>query len=88
MCESDCARHQALWISQPYPRDVFSVIAVIGCGESRPCYMVRVIHFPPLPCNDLGQGVAMTINAFAPFRFFVQMPLFSVFPSSLSLLPM
>ena len=37
----DCAKHQVLWISQPYPGDFFSVIAVIGCRESRPCKMLR-----------------------------------------------
>ena len=52
-----------------------SVIAVIGCGESRytrPCYMLRAIHFSPLPCSDFGQGVAMIITALMLPRFFAQ----------------
>ena len=63
-----------------------SVIAVIGCGESRPCYMLRAIHFSPLPCSDLGQGLAMIVTAFTPFHFFTQTMLFSVCTSSFSLL--
>ena len=31
-CQCDCARHQVPRISQPYPGDFFSVIAVICCG--------------------------------------------------------
>ena len=33
---------------------------------------LRAIHFSPLPCSDLGQGVAMIVTAFAPPRFFAQ----------------
>ena len=94
-------RASLLWISQPYPGDFFDVIAVIGCGESRPCKMLRghsasqrvsvwgehapdsiltspPIHFNPLPCSDLGQGVAISTTAFMLPRFFVQTPIFSV----------
>ena len=74
-----------LRISQPYPGDLFSVIAVIGCRESRPCKMLRAIHFSPLPCSDLGQGVAISTTAFMLPRFFVQTHIFSVSPSSFSL---
>ena len=42
------------------------------CGESRPCYLLRAIHFPPLPCSDFGQGVAMIITALMLPRFFAQ----------------
>ena len=50
--------------------------------------MLRAIHFSPLPCSDLGQGVAISTTAFMLPRFFVQTPrLDSVFPSSLSLSP-
>ena len=34
--------------------------------------MLRAIHFSPLPCSDLGQGVATIITAFTPFHFFAQ----------------
>ena len=85
VCQCDCARHQVLRISQPYPGDFFSVIAVIGCRESRPCKMLRAIHFSPLPCSDLGQGVAISTTAFMLPRFFVQTHIFSVSPSSFSL---
>ena len=42
-------------------------------------------HFFPLPCSDLGQGVAISTTAFMLPRFFVQTPIFSVSPSSFSL---
>ena len=74
-----------LHLSQPYPGDFFSVIAVIGCRESRPCKMLRAIHLSPLPCRDLGQGVAISTTAFKLPRFFVQTHVFSVSPSSFSL---
>ena len=44
--------------------------------------MLRAIHFSPLPCSDLGQGVAISTTAFTLPRFFVQMHIFSVSPSS------
>ena len=44
--------------------------------------MLRPIHFSLLPCSDLGQGVAISTTAFILPRFFVQTPIFSVFPSS------
>ena len=37
--------------------------------------------------RDSGQGVAMSTSAVMPFRSFVQMPIFSVSPSSFSLSP-
>ena len=64
---------------------LYSVIAVIGCRESRPCKMLRAIHFSPLPCSDLGQGVAISTTALMLPRFFVQTHIFSVSPSSFSL---
>ena len=76
LCAKLKPRHR--WMSQPYPGDFFSVIAVIGCRESRPCKMLRAIHFSPLPCSDLGQGVAISTTAFMLPRFFVQTPIFSV----------
>ena len=38
------------------------------CGNSqktsaRPCKMLPPIHFSPLPCSDLGQGVAISTTA-------------------------
>ena len=45
----------------------------------------RAIHFSPLPCSDLGQGVAISTTAFMLPRFFVQTHIFSVSPSSFSL---
>jgi hypothetical protein len=33
--------------------------------------MLRAIHFSPLPCSDLGQGVAISTTAFTLPRFFV-----------------
>ena len=44
--------------------------------------MLRAIHFSPLPCSDLGQGVAISTTAFMLPRFFVQTHIFSVSPSS------
>ena len=49
--------------------------------------MLRAIHFSPLPCSNLGQGVAISTTAFMLPRFFVQTPIFSVSPSSFSLSP-
>ena len=49
--------------------------------------MLRAIHFSPLPCSDLGQGVAMIITAFMLPRFFAQTQIFSVSLSSSSLSP-
>ena len=46
---------------------------------------LRAIHFSPLPCSDLGQGVAISTTAFMLPRFFVQTHIFSVSPSSFSL---
>ena len=65
----------------------------LGCREfitiiitqSRPCKMLRAILFSPLPCSDLGQGVAIRTTAFKLSRFFVQTHIFSVSPSSFSL---
>ena len=45
----------------------------------------RAIHFSPLPCSDLGQGVAISTTAIMLPRFFVQTHVFSVSPSSFSL---
>ena len=45
------------------------------------------IHFSPLPCSVLGQGVAISTGAFMLPRFFAQTPLFSVSASSFSLWP-
>ena len=39
----------------------------------------------PLPCSDLGQGVARSTTTFMLPRFFVQTHIFSVSPSSFSL---
>ena len=50
--------------------------------------MLRAIHFSPLPCSDLGQGVAISAKAFKLPRFFVEMPSSSCFfslPRSLGL---
>ena len=47
--------------------------------------MLRAIRFSPLPCSDLGQGVAISTTAFPLPRFFVQTHIFSVSPSSFSL---
>ena len=47
--------------------------------------MLRAIHFSPLPCSDLGQGVAISTTALMLPRFFVQTHIFSVSPSSFSL---
>ena len=46
---------------------------------------IHLAHFSPLPCSDLGQGVAISTTAFMLPRFFVQTPMFSVSPSSFSL---
>ena len=46
---------------------------------------VAPIHLSPLPCSDLGQGVAISTTAFKLPRFFVQTHIFSVSPSSFSL---
>ena len=45
------------------------------------------IHFSPLPCSVLGQGVAISTTAFMLARFFAQTPLSSVSASSFSLWP-
>ena len=44
--------------------------------------MLRAIHFSPLQCSDLGQGVAISTTAFTLPRFFVQIHIFSVSPLS------
>jgi len=48
-----------------------------GQRSAKCCAQGCAIHFSPLPCSDLGLGVAMIITAFTPFRFFAQTPLFS-----------
>ena len=55
--------------------------AVASPGPAKCC----AIHLSPLPCSDLGQGVAISTTAFMLPRFFVQTHIFSVSPSSFSL---
>ena len=40
--------------------------------------MLRSIHVSPLPCSDLGRGVAISTTAFMLPRFFVQTPVSNV----------
>ena len=100
-CLSDGCRDtcHVLWISSLPGSPGFSAIQVwsytcishltniiIDIFSSHFLYsMLRAIHFSPLPCSDLGQGVAISTTAFMLSRFFVQTHIFSVSPSSFSL---
>ena len=67
-----CSGYRNLTLETSSPSSQSSAVA--SPGPAKCC----AFHLSPLPCSDLGQGVAISTTAFMLPRFFVQTPIFSV----------